>query len=301
MRSAFRLASPHTWPAAIMPSLFGVVYCFVRGLYLNPFQIIALILACMLMQSSVNTLNDYIDYKKGTDSEDDNVEESDAVLVYAGINPKSALVLGIAYLFAAFLLGVFACIFTGFMPLVIGLLGALTVAFYSAGPLPISYLPIGEIVSGFVMGGLIPLGCTALSDNKLHFDVLFWALPMIISIALIMMCNNTSDIEKDIKALRRTLPVCLGRQRSRSLFRAFLVLWIVLLCVFPVALVGPLGLLCAALLFIARNKFLFLLRADLMPEGRIALMKGITSANTIGNGAYILALIFGLCLGRLFV
>ena len=56
------------------------------------------------MQSAVNTLNDYFDFIKGTDCADDYVEVSDAVLVYEHINPKHALLLGLAYLGASGLL-----------------------------------------------------------------------------------------------------------------------------------------------------------------------------------------------------
>ena len=40
---------------------------------------------------------------------------------------------------------------------IIALIGAMFVIVYSAGKSPVSYLPLGEIISGFVMGGMIPL------------------------------------------------------------------------------------------------------------------------------------------------
>ena len=40
------------------------------------------------MQASVNTFNDYYDFVKGTDSADDDVEVSDATLVYNNVNPR---------------------------------------------------------------------------------------------------------------------------------------------------------------------------------------------------------------------
>jgi len=102
------------------------------------------------MQSSVNTFNDYVDYVKGNDSEKDYVEESDAVLIYNSINPKQVLILGIIYLILGAILGITACIQSGFLPLGIGCIGGIVILLYSGGPFPISYLPIGEIVSGFV-------------------------------------------------------------------------------------------------------------------------------------------------------
>lgn len=296
-RLALQLAAPHTWPAAVCPALFAEVFCALRGMHLSIFQNVAIFLACILMQSSVNTLNDYLDYIHGADSEEDNVEVSDAVLVYAGVDPKHTLVLGIAYLVIGILLGILASIPAGITPLLVGVVGALAVVLYSAGPLPVSYLPIGELVSGIVMGGLIPLGTAAVSDGRIHPQILIWALPMIISIGLIMMSNNGSDIEKDLKSGRSTLPTVLGRNNTKVLYHVLVIVWALMICVFPVLIIGAPGLLSIVLLiWKSRDKFLYLIKADLEPQNRIRLMKTVTAANLFGNGAYIIALAFGLCL-----
>lgn len=121
-----------------------------------------LLVACVLLQSAVNAMNDYFDFIKGTDSASDHVEVNDAVLIYGNIAPRSALFLGIAYLVAGAALGLMACRGSGMVPVVIGIIGGIVILLYSGGPIPVSYLPIGEIVSGVVMGGLIPLGIARL-------------------------------------------------------------------------------------------------------------------------------------------
>ena len=297
---ALQLAAPHTWAASVCPSVFAVLYCAAAGLHLNPVQIICLPAACVLLQSAVNTLNDYADYRKGTDSEEDNVEVSDAVLVYSGIDPKHALFLGIGYLLAGVILGILASVYAGFTPILIGVVGALTVLLYSGGPVPVSYLPVGEIVSGLVMGGLIPLGTAACADNRLHPEILLWALPFIIGIGLIMMSNNGCDIEKDIAAGRHTLPVYLGRKRTRRLYHDLLLVWVFLLSMLPAALLGWAGLVSPALILTAgRKPFVWLLGSSLRPEKRIRQMKMIAAANLFGNGAYIAALAVGLIIRQI--
>ena len=192
---AVRLAAPHTWLASVYPAVFGELYCLLKGYPLTGTLAITLVWAGFFMQSAVNTLNDYFDLVKGTDTADDNVEVSDAVLVYENIKPGQALALGLGYLVAAGLLALPALVTAGPAPLIIGVIGAIAVWTYSGGILPISYLPIGEFVSGFVMGGLIPMGIVAAVSSTFDFSVLPAALPFIISIGLIMMTNNTSDIE----------------------------------------------------------------------------------------------------------
>ena len=290
-KQALQLAAPHTWAASVCPSLFGICYSRLMGFPLGPFRAAAVLAACVFLQSAVNTLNDYVDFVKGTDSASDNVEVTDAVLVYGGIDPKSARNLGFLYLFAGLLSGLAASAGAGPVPLLIGAVGGATVLLYSGGPLPVSSLPLGEVVSGFVMGGLIPLGTAACADGKLHPEILFYSLPLIIGIGLIMMSNNGCDIEKDLRAGRKTLPTILGRERTLKLYRFLTVIWTLMLLVLPVMLTGRPGILCGVLLLLfAGKKFRNILMLRLRPEQRVLQMKGIVAANIFGNGALIVTL-----------
>ncbi|WP_165054973.1 MULTISPECIES: prenyltransferase [unclassified Adlercreutzia] len=223
---AWLLAAPHTWPASILPVLLACACAYATTGVLSATMACALLVICVLMQSAVNTLNDYFDYVKGTDSKEDNVEASDAVLVYNNVNPASALRLALGMLAAAFALGIYPIMQAGWIPLAIALVGALIVFLYSGGKTPISYLPIGELVSGFVMGGLIPLACYQVLTGSLDGRALLWAVPTVIGIGLIMLTNNTCDIEKDVAAQRKTLAVLLGRARAVRLYHALMYAWV---------------------------------------------------------------------------
>ena len=174
-KMAWLLAAPHTWPAAIMSCLVAAAAAYAGTGTLSVTMTCALLVICILMQAAVNTLNDYFDYVKGTDSKEDNVDPSDDVLVYNNVNPRAALALAVGLLIVAFLLGIYAIVVAGWIPLVIALIGALIVFLYSGGKTPISYLPIGEAVSGVVMGGLIPLACYQVLTGSLSALMIVWA------------------------------------------------------------------------------------------------------------------------------
>ncbi len=227
---ALQLAGPHTWAAAIVPVLVSGAY--VGAAYSGNINILVffiLLAICILMQSAVNTLNDYFDYKKGTDSLDNSSEDAfDAVLVYHHLNPKHVLALAIGFLVVALLLGCYIIYVSDFVPLIIGIIGALAIVFYSGGRTPISYLPIGEVVSGVVMGGLIPLACVYVLTGVLDWFALVVSLPPIIGIGMILATNNTCDIEKDIEAERKTLPVTLGRDKAVPAYKGAIAAWLVI-------------------------------------------------------------------------
>lgn len=227
---ALHLAAPQTWSAAILPVLLAASCALVNGYAITWVVTLVLLAISILMQSAVNALNDYFDFVKGTDTLDDSLEASDAVLLHENVNPKAVLALSIGLLMAAFALGLCIIYIAGLIPLAIAIVGAICVVLYSGGKTPISYWPIGEVISGFVMGGLIALASYYSLTLTLDWLALAWALPLILTIGLIMMTNNTCDIEKDESAGRKTLPVLLGRSGSRRAYHFIMIAIYALIC-----------------------------------------------------------------------
>ncbi len=290
LKMAINLAAPHTWPAAIMPTLVALCVAS-NSTPLSVTMSLTLLVIVTLMQSAVNTFNDYYDFVKGSDSADDYVDPSDAVLVYNDVDPKAALKLAIAMLVCAFALGIYAIVKAGFVPLVIALIGALFVVLYSAGKSPISYLPLGEAVSGIVMGGLIPLAVYQVVTGKLDFAMLLLAIPTIIGVGLIMFTNNTCDIERDVPSGRKTLPVLLGRDAAVRWYHIAVIVWIVDIII-NVAVVAKPGLIVVPFMLLAAYPLVKALFANPMtPERRLQAMPQILSVNIVLGAFYCAALL----------
>lgn len=288
---ALQIAAPHTWPAAILPALIAMACAAANGYAVSAVMALVLLAICILMQAAVNTFNDYYDYVKGSDSAEDNVDPTDAVLVYNNVNPRSALMLAVGFLVVAFALGAYVIWQAGWIPLTIGIVGAIVVVLYSAGKTPISYLPIGELMSGFVMGGLIPLACYQALTKCFDPIMLVWALPTIIGVGLIMLTNNTCDVEKDIESGRKTLPVLLGRSRARTLYHALVWIWIALIIVNVLIWFSGGWPVLVFMLAASIPLLKALLSNPLAPPARIGAMTQICSVN-IALGAFYAAAVF---------
>lgn len=288
---ALQIAAPHTWPAAILPALIAMACAASNGYAVSAVMALVLLAICILMQAAVNTFNDYYDYVKGSDSAEDNVDPTDAVLVYNNVNPRSALMLAVGFLVVAFALGAYVIWQAGWIPLAIGIVGAIVVVLYSAGKTPISYLPIGELMSGFVMGGLIPLACYQAITKCFDPIMLVWALPTIIGVGLIMLTNNTCDVEKDIESGRKTLPVLLGRSRARTLYHALVWIWIALVIVNVLIWFSGGWPVLVFMLAASIPLLKALLSNPLAPPARIGAMAQICSVN-IALGAFYAAAVF---------
>ena len=289
LQDVINLAAPHTWAASVIPSLFALAYSYGKTGKIRPDMAVCLFLVAILMQSAVNTFNDYADYVKGTDTPENSPAAYDAVIVY-GLRPRTARNIGLTFLAAALLAGLFAVIRCGIVPLAIGFIGAAVVVLYSFGQTPISYLPLGEFVSGFVMGGLIPLAGVYMLTDRFEPVVFLLSLPLVLGIALIMYSNNGCDIGRDLEAGRRTLPCLLGQERTDRLYRVALTVWLLL----PAAVFVLCGRFPSVLTYILAvpvfiHAFVTHLRRHLGPEGRGPVMGGINSLNIMLGFAYCLA------------
>ena len=269
----FQLMAPHTLAPSILALTFTLVFTTVTfSGSVNLLLFAVLFVICTLMQAAANTLNDYFDYKKGTDSLENSSEDAfDAVLVYHRLNPKHVLVFAIAQLVIAAILGCYIVSLSGLTVLVIGIIGALVVVIYSAGKTPLSYLPIGEVAIGFTMGGLIPLACVYVLSGVLD-------------------SNNTCDIEKDIASKRHTLAVTLGREQAPMFYKLVLIVWMAVTLVLELCFYTP-GVVMGILMICAAFPVLRALFANpLNQNSRDGAMAQIISLNIIFISFYCLAI-----------
>lgn len=291
VKNIINFANPKSFVASVIPAIFGILLSLKFGYSISLIRALALILACVFFQASVNTINDYSDFVNGVDSIDDNLKEDDNVMFYNHIRPKSVDNLGWIFLGLGIGFGLLALDGINYASIAIGIIATLTVLFYSKGPFPISYLPIGELTSGLVMGGLIPLGVNTTISGRLNPEILAHSLPFILGIGLIMMTNNASDIEKDKRAKRYTLAVVMGREKIGILYKISIGFWLTCQLILTYYFGGYLLLALDFALFISQRKFIKnLIAASLLPEDRIGQMMNIGLANVLINGSYLVFL-----------
>ena len=275
------------------PAIVGLAIAFHKQMYLDPVMVVLFLVIVILMQSAVNAFDDYSDFVKGTDTLENSPEAYDAVIVY-GLNPKTARNLGFLFLIIALIPAIYVVKVCGVVPLVIGLIGAAVLFWYAFGKLPISYLPLGELMCGFVMGGLIPLAGYYMQTRDLDFFVLVQAIPPIFGMAVNMFSNNGCDIKRDIPAGRKTLACLLGQKRTDRLYRILLLIWVLTPAIVLGAQLRWTGVLvyaleCLGFLHLVVRQF----RTQLGAENRSAIMSGATTLVTIVGFAYSLAILVG--------
>ncbi len=316
LKAAIELASPPTWIASIGPCFIAGAFAVCCALLYSSLQLgeepgivtqmavvldgrsvlcwVLMLFCAVLLQSSVNTLNDYQDFKSGLDTAETVLDETDASIVYNQINPRNALAFALALLAAAAIAGIAVVLLTSLWLLAWGALAVAGIALYSAGPKPISSLPLGELISGVVMGGI--LTCVVFYSMTLNFSAVVVALAVVptVSIAQIMLTNNTCDIDRDIVAGRKTLPILIGRNSARMLNCAlgiFAFLWLEALLIWMGLYLCVIVVLVA--LFLCVPKLNTLLKGPYDLANRRVMMQTVVSYNRWLAATIIVAFMLG--------
>src|SRR5690625_428684 len=227
----WQMTRPHTLTATFAPVILGTVVA-VHETKIDWLLFIAMMLACLALQIATNLFNEYYDFKRGLDT-----AKSTGIgggIVRHGLKPQNVLATAFSLYFLAGIIGIYISMNSSWWLVVMGLLGMAVGYFYTGGPIPIAYTPLGELFSGLFMGTGFVLIAFFIQTNTISIQSLLISIPIAILVGAINMSNNIRDIEEDIKGGRKTLPILLGHKKGIIvLASAFVIsyLWIVFLVV----------------------------------------------------------------------
>ncbi|BCS93323.1 MAG: 1,4-dihydroxy-2-naphthoate octaprenyltransferase [Metallosphaera javensis (ex Sakai et al. 2022)] len=217
-RNLFVVSRPWSF---IMP-VICTSFAFSLGYYMtrsfNPLFYILVLLGTVLLNASVNVLNDYFDYVRGIDTRE-NTGYRVHPIIHGVLSQRDTLILGIA-------LGVVglgtAIYLTLYRPLALplGLLGVLLLYMYNGPPFNLKHRALGEILV-FVTYDLIVLGGYYISTGTISMAGILDGIPLALPIAGVLMVNNLRDIESDRGKGAKTLAI-LYPDLSRRLYVAFM-------------------------------------------------------------------------------
>ena len=227
----WQLTRPHTLTASFAPVFLGTMIALNQtAIHWNLF--IAMLVASLLIQAATNMFNEYYDFARGLDNEK-SVGIGGAI-VRNGVTPKTVLSLALLLYGIAGILGLYICSQTNWWLLIIGGIAMAVGYFYTGGPYPIAYTPLGELFSGLFMGFLIVIIAFYIQTGTISTEAVLLAIPSTLLVAAIMMSNNIRDMVGDAESGRKTLAILVGRSAAVNILAAFFALsyaWIVLLVI----------------------------------------------------------------------
>jgi 1,4-dihydroxy-2-naphthoate polyprenyltransferase len=208
MKIWLQAARLQTLPAGLAPVILGTAMAFGDGVHHWPSAFAALT-GALAIQIGTNFANDYFDFVKGSDTPE---RKGPLRVTQAGlVSPwamKCAIVL--TFLIAA-LISYWLILRAGWPMLYIAIFSILAGIFYTAGPYPLGYLGLGDILVLIFFGPVAVGGTYYVQSFELNPAVLLAGLATGLFSTAILVVNNIRDRQTDAQSGKKTLAVRFGR------------------------------------------------------------------------------------------
>jgi len=172
----------------------------------------------LLAQIAANFVNDYADYKKGADGKE---RKGPARAVASGwITPRAMLIGVFVALGFACCCGLATLPYGGWKLIVVGLVSCVFCLLYSAGPLPLAYVGLGDVLVVAFFGFVAVAFTYFIQTQEITPDATLVGLAIGFATDNILVANNYRDRDEDRRNRKFTLIALFGEPFGRWFYLA---------------------------------------------------------------------------------
>lgn len=221
--------------ASLFPFTLGVLFSVYYFSEINIVNTVLFFVAVVVFDMATTAINNTMDYVKAKNMV---YRDEENILGKAGLSVQRVTLLIVSMIAFAALIGLVLVYRTNLLLLAFGVFCFAVGVLYTFGPFPISRMPLGEVMSGLTMGfGIffiavfINVSGAAIMSLTIHWPsfqllgnladtaaVFLASLPLVFTIANIMLANNICDYETDITNHRYTLTHYIGKPGAVRLY-----------------------------------------------------------------------------------
>jgi len=173
---------------------------------------------------SVNSLNEYFDYKSGLDFRTKRTPFSGGSGALPGrpYMARHALIIGLGAFALTGIVGIYFVLVRGWLLLPLGMLGLFVIFFYTIW---FTHNPVLCLIApGLGFGILMVMGTDFVLTGSYSYTAFVASLVPFFLVSNLLLLNQFPDVEPDESVGRRHLPVILGVRASSLIYAAFLLL-----------------------------------------------------------------------------
>jgi len=215
-------------PLSVVLAFLGTCIAWYEG----SFHLVHAILAAVglvLAHISVDVFNEYFDYRSGVDFNTQRTPFSggSGALPQGLVTPKQAFWLGLGSLLAIIPLGIYFSITSGWRLLPLLIVAAALIVLYTPFILKMGW---PEWAPGLGLGVLPVLGAYFVQTGAYSVLAIVASIPSGILVHNLLFLNEFPDVEADVAAKRRTLPIVIGRAKASVVYSVLTIivyLWII--------------------------------------------------------------------------
>jgi len=203
--------------------LVGVSVAVYQSYHINALYLGLAFLGALLSHIAVNVLNEYFDYKSGVDFKTMKTPFSggSGVLPAGLLNPRNVYIVGIGCIAGIIAIGGYFIYVHGPLIIPLGVVGIITVYFYTTHIT--KYPLLCAIAPGLGFGPLMVMGTYFALTGTYSLAAGLASLVPGFLVSNLLLLNQFPDVEADASVARRHLPITVGRKKS-SLIYSVLVL-----------------------------------------------------------------------------
>ena len=226
MEEEVRLNSPRAWLLAARPKTLSgaavpvmvalsMAWCDLSGTGFKVLPAILCLLFAFIMQIDANLVNDYFDFRKGTDDEQRLGPKRACAQGWVTLSAmRKAIALTTA---AACAVGIPLVLYGGWWMVAIGVLCVVFCFLYATH---LSYLGLGDVLV-LLFFGIVPVGATYfLQTGRMTLEVFTASVACGLVIDTLLVVNNYRDRDNDRRTGKNTLVVRIGARATERLFPA---------------------------------------------------------------------------------
>ena len=180
----------------------------------------AAFIGSLLIQIGTNFVNDFADFKKGADGPDRLGPAR--VSAQGWLRPDQVLIGAAVALGLAALVGIYIIVIGGWPLALLGVLSLICAVAYTAGPVPLAYVGLGDVFVLLFFGGGAVCGTYYLLCHTVTPAAMTAALALGALATAILVVNNLRDWVSDARVNKRTLVVRFGPRFARFEYSALI-------------------------------------------------------------------------------
>jgi 1,4-dihydroxy-2-naphthoate polyprenyltransferase len=243
---AFLMTSkPQSFLMPVVSASVGVSLAALQGAVYWP-SFIATLLGLILLHGGANVVNDYFDYRYHVDTTEvpGGYGNESRVLIQRLLTPRQLLAVGCGLYALSVPIGIYLISLRGMTVLLLGIVGFITGVCYTARPIALKYIALGELAVFFMFGPLIVSGAYFVQRGAFS-SLAFWvSVPFGIFVALVLLANNIRDVRFDGAVGISTIATLLGGHRAAMVYQSLVIVAYGLTCLMvALGMLGPFALL----------------------------------------------------------
>ncbi len=222
---------------SVLLVLVGGAAAYEQGVF-HPLRLFLTMVGVILAHIAVNLYNESSDHQTGIDFQTRRTPFSGGTgnLQRGRTSLRAVQVTAFATLWIAFGIGCYLSWTSGWLLMVLIVVGGLVARFYTTH---LARWTMGELAAGVCLGTFVVLGTYYAQAGGFTSAVIRLSIPPGILTALLLLLNEFPDVEADRQGGRRHLVIVLGRRRAALVYTAalaanyFILLWGVVSGSFP--------------------------------------------------------------------